>query len=324
MWQKLCSIGELRSPGQAKAWPTALILLLTSAAFGADLKPTLADQPDPLVGTWSSYELSHGNTYPGVFTPFGMIGWTAQMSEGGWPYQYFRETIQGFLATHQPSAWMSNYGPFSLMPVTGPLEVLPGSRASHFDHKNEKALPYLYSVLLDAYHVKVEMAPSHRGGAFRLTFPKTEDAYVVLDAFHRGGAVQIHADTHTITGKNVSGAGKSPNFAQYFVLVFDHAFTRYGTWENPEDDRGRKLPKQSETIQNGADSREGNHVGAYVGFSTKAAEAVTVRIGVSLISEEQARRNLDADMPDAAFDHVVVRAKSEWERQLSKIEIDRK
>jgi len=103
-----------------------LILLLASAAFGADVKPSLADLPDPLVGTWSSYELSHGNTYPGVFTPFSMIGWTAQMSEGGWPYQYFRETIQGFLATHQPSAWMENYGPFSIMPVTGVLAVMPG------------------------------------------------------------------------------------------------------------------------------------------------------------------------------------------------------
>jgi predicted alpha-1,2-mannosidase len=308
------------APGAVRRAALAFFCL-SFVAFCAAVKPSLADLPDPLVGTWSYYELSHGNTYPGVFTPFGMIGWTAQMSEGGWPYQYFRETIQGFLATHQPSAWMSNYGPFSLMPVTGDLVVLPGARASHFDHKNEKALPYLYSVLLDAYQVKVEMAPSHRGGAFRLTFPKTDDAYVVLDAFHGGGAVQIHPETRTITGKNVSGAGKSPNFAQYFVLVFDHDFTRWGAWENPEDARGRALARQPAAIQASAPSREGNHVGAYAGFSTKAGEAVTVRIGVSLISPEQAARNLAEDMPDGSFDHVVARAKSEWERQLAKIEI---
>jgi putative alpha-1,2-mannosidase len=85
--------------------------------------------PDPLAGAWSSYELSHGNAYTGVFTPFRTIGWTALMSEGGWPYRYFRETILGFLATRQPSAWMSNYGPFSPMPITAVLEVLPGWRA---------------------------------------------------------------------------------------------------------------------------------------------------------------------------------------------------
>jgi predicted alpha-1,2-mannosidase len=300
---------------------SVILLLLAGVVFAADVKPSLADLPDPLVGTWSSYELSHGNTYPGVFTPFSMIGWTPQISEGGWTYQYFRETITGFLATHQPSAWMSNYGPFSLMPVTGVLEVHPASRASHFDHKNEKALPYLYSVLLDAYQTKVEMAPSHHGGAFRITYPKTNDAYLVLDAFHGGGGVEIHPESRTVTGKNVSGAGKSPNFAQYFVLQFDHDFTRYGTWENPEEKNGKPIGKQGAETQANAASREGNHVGAYVGFATKAGEAVIVRVGVSLISAEQAMRNLKADMPDAAFDQVVSRAKSEWERQLSKIEI---
>jgi len=69
---------------------------LAAPGMGADAAKSRADLPDPLVGTWSMYELSHGNTYPGVFTPFGMLGWTAQMTEGnGWPYQYFRETSSG-------------------------------------------------------------------------------------------------------------------------------------------------------------------------------------------------------------------------------------
>ena len=178
----------------AKRWLACgtVILLLAAQGTAADPAKSRADLPDPLVGTWSMYELSHGNTYPGVFTPFGMLGWTAQMTEGnGWPYQYFRETLIGFMATHQPSAWMNNYGAFSLMPITGTLQVQPSERASHFSHDNEVALPYRYSVLLDAYKVKVEMAPSTRGGAFRFTFPKTEDAYVLLDASHGGGAVEI-------------------------------------------------------------------------------------------------------------------------------------
>ena len=282
-----------------------------------------ADLPDPLVGTWSTFELSHGNTYSAVFTPFGMLGWTAQMTEGnGWPYQYFRETLVGFMATHQPSAWMSNYGPFSLMPLTGTLQVQPGERASHFSHENELALPYRYSVLLDAYRVKVEMAPSPRGGAFRFTFPKTEDAYVVIDANHGGGAVEIHPENNTIGGRNSSGAGHSPNFAQYFVAVFDHPFARHGVWEIPENQQGRASPNQAAVIAADAASREGNRVGAYVGFATKEGEAVTVRIGVSLIGLEQARRNLEQDMPGADFDGIAGRARSEWERQLAKIDVE--
>lgn len=139
-----------------------------------------------------------------------MLGWTVQTTEGnGWPYQYFRETLIGFMATHQPSAWMSNYGPFSLMPLTGVLQVQPSERASHFSHENEQALPYRYSVLLDAYKVKVDMAPSPHGGAFRFTFPKTEDACVVLDANHGGGSVEILPEGNAIAGRNTSGARNS-------------------------------------------------------------------------------------------------------------------
>jgi predicted alpha-1,2-mannosidase len=298
-----------------------VIILALWAGLAAAQTQSLADLPDPLVGTWSSFELSHGNTYPGVFTPFGALGWTAQMSEGGWPYQYFRETIQGFLATHQPSAWMANYGAFSVMPITGPLEVVPGVRASHFQHANEQAHPYKYSVLLDAYKTKVEMAPSPHGGAFRFTFPKTEDAYVILDAFHGGGAVQIHPETNTITGKNAQPIRNSPNFAQYFCMIFDHKFTRQGTWEIPENPQGRAIQGQQPTIAADTATREGNHVGAYVGFTTKQGETVTVRIGVSLISPEQAERNLRAEMGEANFDGIVARAKTAWEKQLTKIEV---
>jgi len=297
--------------------------MLAISAKASDRPPSRADLPDPLVGTWSQYELSHGNTYPGVFTPFGMLGWTAQMTEGtGWPYQYFRESLIGFMATHQPSAWMDNYGGFSLMPLTGMLQVQPAERASHFSHENEKARSYLYSVLLDAYQVKVEMAPSPRGGAFRFTFPRTEDAYIVLDGGHGGDAIEVHPQERSISGKNTSGAGKSPKFAQYFIAVFDHPFARQGVWEIPENAQGKPISGTATSIEGQGSSRQGNHVGAYVGFSTAAGESVTVRIGVSLISPEQALRNLEQDMPAADFDAIVGRARTEWERQLGTIDVE--
>src|SRR5579875_2515218 len=116
----------------------SLIFLLGFAT--ADTAASLADLPDPLVGTDSSFHLSHGNTYPGVFLPFAMANWTAQTSEGGWPYQYSKDTIRGFRSTHRPSAWMNDYGAFSLMPLTGELKVLPEQRSSHFRHEDEHSL----------------------------------------------------------------------------------------------------------------------------------------------------------------------------------------
>lgn len=276
---------------------------------GRPQQTSLADLPDPLVGTDSRYELSRGNTYPAVFTPFGMIGWTAQTGEGGWPYQYSADRIRGLLATHRPSAWMGDYGPFSLMPVTGALKVLPAERGSHFQHSGEDARAYRYGVTLQDYQVRAEMTPAPHGGVLRFTYPRTEDAYVVLDANSGGSTVQIHPEDNTITGTNSSIHGGFPSgFAQYFVAVFDHKFTRHGTW----DETG---------VQADASSHAGKHVGAYVGFSTAAGDKVTVRIGVSLVSLEQARRNLAADAPDADFDRAVARAREAWENELGKIEL---
>ncbi len=265
----------------------ALVPLLAALASAAGPQ-SLADLPDPLVGTDSRYELSHGNTYPAVFVPFGMIGWTAQTGEGGWPYQYSKDTIHGFLATHRPSAWMSDYGAFSFMPVTGELKVTPQERAARFRHRDEDARAYRYSVLLEN-GVRVEMAPVRRGGVLRFTFPRAENAFIVVD---RGtaGSVQIHPASNTITGTSTSIRDNfPPNFAQYFVAVFDRKIERSGTWNN----------------------------GAWAGFSVVPGDTVLVRVGVSLISLDQARRNL----PAGGFAQIESRARAEWERELGRIEI---
>ena len=261
-----------------------LLALLASAASPQNL----ADLPDPLVGTDSRYELSHGNTYPAVFVPFGMIGWTAQTGEGGWPYQYSKDAIQGFLATHRPSAWMSDYGAFSFMPVTGELKLLPAERATRFRHRDEDARAYRYRVLLED-GVRVEMTPARRGGMLRFTFPRSENAFIVVD---RGaaGSVQIDPEGNTITGASTAIHDNFPsNFAQYFVAVFDRKIERSGEWAN----------------------------GAWVAFSAKPGETVSARVGVSLISLEQARLNV----PAGNFAQVESRARVEWERALARIEI---
>ena len=135
-----------------------LLFSLFVAALSAGAQH-FADLPDPLVGTDSKYELSHGNTYPATVLPFAMAAWTPQTGEGGWPYQYAKDSIRDFRMTHRPSAWTIDWGSFSLMPVTGALKVLPDERGSKFQHKNETARAYRYDVLLDDYETKAAMAP---------------------------------------------------------------------------------------------------------------------------------------------------------------------
>jgi predicted alpha-1,2-mannosidase len=267
---------------------------------------SLADLPDPLVGTDSKYELSHGNTYPAVFVPFGMVDWTPQTGEGGWPYQYFKDTIQGFLATHRPSAWTDDYGPFSLMPETGELRVLPKARATRFAHADESAKAYRYSIRL-GNGVRAEMAPTMRGGAMRFSFPPTQKAWLVLDASAGGSSIEIHPETRTITGINHEIRDGFPgNFAQYFVAVFDRDFVQYGAW----DEGG---------VRDGSKEHHGEHVGAFVRFAESGERVVTVRIATSLISPEQAMRTLRTEIPDNDFDRVAARAKTAWEHELGRI-----
>src|ERR1039457_4755056 len=307
-----CSSAYIR-PSRRCRLPRHLFRLsaaLAVAFTGVGQTPpaSLADLPDPLVGTDSKFELSHGNTYPAVFVPFGMVDWTPQTGEGGWPYQYFKYTIQGFLATHRPSAWTDDYGPFSLMPEAGELRVLPKSRATKFKHSDETAKAYHYSVLL-GNGVRAEMAPTVRGGAMRFTFPASSKNWLVLDASAGGSSIEIHPETRTITGVNHEiHDGFPANFGQYFVAVFDRDFVQYGAW----DEGG---------VRDGSKEHHGQHVGAFVRFAESGGRAVTVRIATSLISPEQALRTLRAEIPNNDFDQVAAQAKNAWEHELGRIEL---
>ena len=258
-------------------------ILLAVCAASALSAQHLADLPDPLVGTDSRYELSHGNTYPAVFLPFAMSNWTPQTGAGGWQYQYSKNKITGFRSTHRPSAWMNDWGSFALMPVTGGLRLAPEERASTFRHEAEDARAWRYRVRLDDYGIDAEVAPTCHGGVLRFTFPEAEHAWIVLD---EGRDYRVDPESRTV-------AGAAANYGLYFVAVFDHAFAVQGT----------------------------NDKAAWVGFSTKAGERVTVRVGTSLISAEQARLNLDREMPRADFNGIAEAARAEWNHELGRVEL---
>ena len=80
---------------------------------------------NPLMGTDSKYSFSNGNTYPSITMPWGMNCWTPQTGANGygWQYTYTADKIRGFKQTHQPSPWMGDYGQFSIMPMTGKMDV---------------------------------------------------------------------------------------------------------------------------------------------------------------------------------------------------------
>jgi predicted alpha-1,2-mannosidase len=291
------------------ALPTLFIALTASAA---PLKDPV-EWINPLMGTASKPELSNGNTYPTIALPWGMNFWTPQTGKmgHGWTYTYDADKIRGFKQTHQPSPWMNDYGQFSIMPVTGKLKFTQDDRASWFSHKAETAKPYYYSVYLADADVTTEITPTERAAQFRFTYPKTDQAYVVVDAYDKGSYIKVLPEQRKIVGYSTRYArGPLPkNFKNYFVIYFDKPFTSTHIWD------GDKLVE-------GVTELASNHSGAVVGFKTEKGEKVGMRVASSFISEEQAELNLKRELANDSFDATAQKAKDTWNKTLSRISVE--
>ncbi|WP_084647735.1 GH92 family glycosyl hydrolase [Gelidibacter mesophilus] len=273
----------------------------------------LVDFVNPLMGTDSSFDLSNGNTYPAIATPWGMNFWTPMTSKmgDGWTYKYRENKIRGIKQTHQPSPWVNDYAAFSLMAVTGDLKFNEDERESWFSHKAETVTPYHYSVYLADYDVTAEVSPTERAASFKFTFPESENSYIILDAFNKGSMVKIIPEERKIIGYARNNSGGVPeNFHNYFVAEFDTDFEVNHTWKE-----GWHL------LENTTES-EGEHVGAIIGFKTEKGETVHVKVASSFISPEQAQLNLSREIGADDFDATKTKAKQAWETELSKIQIE--
>ena len=289
----------------------ALCLLASLQAVAGSTKKEVVDYVNPLVGTESKFELSTGNTYPAIAMPWGMNFWMPQTGKmgNGWAYVYWHDKIRGFKQTHQPSPWINDYGQFSIMPETGEPVFDEEKRASWFSHKAEVAKPYYYRAYLADYDVVAEMAPTERACAMRFTFPETDKANIVVDAFDRGSHVQVIPEKRMIVGYTTRNSGGVPdNFKNYFVLVFDKPFTY-------------KATVASGNISEGKLTVTDNHAGAIVGFKTRRGEQVGVRVASSFISPEQALFNLN-ELGNDTFDEVAARGRKAWNDVLGRIEVD--
>src|SRR5947207_2235191 len=123
----------------------ALLVYMLTYCFSQQRKAIKqeVDFVNPLIGTAATgfaKGLDGGGTMPSVGTPYGMTNFVAQTGEhymSRMNYFYEDSSIIGFLASHQPTVWMGDYGYVSVMPQVGDLKVLPGQRALKFNHATE-------------------------------------------------------------------------------------------------------------------------------------------------------------------------------------------
>jgi len=293
-----------------------LALLFLTALTCLFYNKTMAQAPvdfiNPLIGSDSKFELSNGNTYPAIAMPWGMNFWTPQTNRmgDGWCYQYAANKIRGFKQTHQPSPWINDYGAFSIFATTGKLVFDENKRESWFSHKAEVSRPYYYSVYLADYNTTVEITPTERAAGFRITYPETEEACLIVDGFFKNSHIKVIPGERKITGYACNASGGVPeNFKNYFVIYSDKEFEEvFGV------DDGIITANILET--------ESKHAGAIIRFKTKAGEQVNLKVASSFISPEQAEINLQRETGNSSFDQLKEKARTEWNQQLSRIQVE--
>lgn len=291
------------------------LLLLIALLYATDIKSAneVCDYTafvNPLVGTESSFELSAGNTYPAIALPWGMNFWTPQTGRNGdgWQYVYTAHKIRGLKQTHQPSPWINDYGMFSLMPETGKPVFDEDKRASWFSHMAEDVKPYYYKVYLADYDIRAEITPTQRACMMRFTYPKTDSASIVIDAFDDNSEVVVLPELNMVMGYTTKNNGGVPeNFRNYFVIQFSQPIAYM---LNPEG----KAIKLTEKVKRGC----------IVGFKTSHRnEQVIARVASSFVSYDQAMLNLkELQQAGETLENIAAHGQKQWNEVLGRVEVN--
>ena len=273
---------------------------------------------NPFIGTGG-----HGHTYPGVVVPNGMIQPSPDTRIYQWDacsgYYYDDATINGFSHTHLSGTGCGDYGDVLLMPTVGKqdyhamgTESQQMAYASAFSHQNEEAQPGYYSVMLDRYQVKAELTATKRAAIHRYTFPESAEAGFILDFdYSLQRQKNEEMELEVISDTEIRGRKKTVYWAfdQYinFYAKFSKPFTYTMVTDSMALDEGGPLLPTAKVLLH---------------FNTKANEEVYVKVGISAVDMEGARKNVEAEIPEWDFEGVRNAARASWNNYLSKIDID--
>jgi predicted alpha-1,2-mannosidase len=287
---------------------------------------------NPIIGTApTSTEsgLKHGAgtennamVQPSVTMPFGMTNWSPQTTNTQRKCvsaYYYKDTIlSGFRGSH----WLSGsctqeYGSMAVMPVSGRLVCNPMKRGSRYSHASEVSSPQYYKVELDTYQITAEMSATTRCGIFCFTFKNEGDAHIIANPNNdkAEGFVEVIPEKNEIVGYNpvrriYQGYGKPAGFSGYFVMKLEKKAGSYGIYTEDEIRSGQ--------LQSGKQPNSG----AYFSFKVQKGEEVRVKVGTSFVSIEQARRNLEAEIPGYDLDKTRLGLKDAWNNILSRVEVE--
>jgi predicted alpha-1,2-mannosidase len=208
-----------------------------------------------------------------------------------------------------------------VMPVTGEMKGHLGMNVykSAFTHEGEIAKPGYHKVFLTDYGIWAELTSTCRVGLHRYTFPKSDKAYILFDtgSFLANSRMDsssvrkvsdIEIEGMSVMGPSLSHRRPKPT-PVYFVAQFDKPMKDFGGWVNKE------------LITNPVNAIGGKDAGAFIQFETQEGEQINVKVAISYTGIDQARKNLQAELPDWDFERVKQESFDEWNKELGKIRV---
>jgi predicted alpha-1,2-mannosidase len=238
-----------------------------------------------------------GPTSPFVQVPYGMAR-LAPITTPGFLDRYLADKIYGFPA-----------GAGMLMMSTGNASADPADYASDFDHDFETATPYAYAIPLDTWSIRAEYTATAESALYRFTLPASPHARLEF-AMGKDARLAVVSPTvvegsQRITGTVATAVDLSHETRLYFYAEISSPFTVHQTWR--------------EGALSNADSVEGDHVGLVMTTPSRAGEQVEVRVGLSYISVEQAKRNLERETAGKSFESIEQSTRAIWNTALGRI-----
>ena len=293
-----------------------LSLSFAGAIQSQEIKKNPADYINPFIGTSKG-----GNTNPGAICPFGMMSVCPNNSpkplkvgEKSYPtYVYGNRYFSGFTHTNLSGVGCPDLGALTIMPISGKLEIAPEKYSCTY--ADEKATAGYYSVDLPKYDIKAEVSTTLRTGIERFSFPKGE-AHILFDAGRSvsnipGAYLKINSPTelegHKMIG-NFCGTGKQSVI--YFVVQINREPDRFGCWQ------------ENRILNSFTRENSGNNIGAFFSYNLEKKEDIVIKIGISYVSIENARMNLEHEQNGFGFEKVCQDAYDAWNDKLSRIQVE--
>ena len=314
-----------------------LASLLTAVVINAQ-KP--AELVNPFIGT-----TNFGTTNPGAVTPNGMMSVVPFNVMGSdlnvfdkdsrwWsaPYEYNNKFFTGYAHVALSGVGCPEAASLLVMPTAGELDVNYFTYGT--EYTDEVASPGYYSNMLTKYGIKTEVTATTRSACERYTFPAGKGNIILnlgQGLTNESGAMVRRVSSTEIEGFKLMGTfcyTTQAVFPIYFAMRVSKAPTSEGAWkfqplltgveaEWTPDDGTYKL------YENYYKEIAGDNIGYRFCYDDLAeGEQITVQMGVSFVSVENAWKNLEAEQKGLDFDGILAQATERWNSDLGRIRVE--